>query len=86
MGPKEYARIIPANSLKDFALQTMFDLLIIIAKRQLSDIISGYALRAVDLIDMVVIDLWNAGEKRPVETLFGGESFLVSLSMALTLS
>jgi len=44
-----------------------------------------YALRAVDLKDMVVIDLWNAGEQRPVETLSGGESFLVSLGLALAL-
>ncbi len=34
---------------------------------------------------MVVIDLWNAGEQRSVETLSGGESFLVSLSLALAL-
>jgi len=47
----------------------MFDLLITLANRQLSGITSMYALRAVDLKDMVVIDLWNAGEQRPVETL-----------------
>ena len=47
----------------------MFDLLITIANRQLSGITSRYALRAVDLKDMVLIDLWNAGEQRPVETL-----------------
>ena len=46
---------------------------------------SRYALRDVDLKDMVVIDLWNAGEQRPVETLSGGKSFLVSLSLALAL-
>ncbi|MBC2724796.1 MAG: hypothetical protein HGJ97_19445 [Desulfosporosinus sp.] len=61
--------VIPANSLRDFALQTMLDLLITIANRQLSSITSRYALRAVDLKDMVVIYLWNAGEQRPVETL-----------------
>jgi DNA repair protein SbcC/Rad50 len=83
---QKLAGVIPANSLRDFALQTMFDLLITIANRQLSDITSRYALRAVDLKDMVVIDLWNAGEQRPVETLSGGESFLVSLSLALALS
>jgi len=77
---------IPANSLRDFALQSMFDLLITIANRQLSGITSRYALRAVDLKDMVVIDLWNAGEQRPVEILSGGESFLVSLSLALALA
>jgi len=83
---QKLASAIPANSLRDFALQSMFDLLITIANRQLSGITSRYALRAVDLKDMVVIDLWNAGEQRPVETLSGGESFLVSLSLALALS
>ncbi len=48
-------------------------------------VVFRYALRAVDLKDMVVIDLWNAGEQRPIETLSGGESFLVSLSLALAL-
>jgi len=83
---QKLAGVIPSNSLRDFALQTMFDLLITIANRQLSGITSRYALKAVDLKDMVVIDLWNAGEQRPVETLSGGESFLVSLSLALALS
>jgi len=32
-------------------------------------VVFRYALRAVDLKDMVVIDLGNAGEQRPVETL-----------------
>ncbi|MDF1557079.1 MAG: AAA family ATPase [ANME-2 cluster archaeon] len=83
---QKLAGVMPANSLRDFALQTMFDLLIRIANRQLSEITSRYALRAVDMKDMVVLDLWNAGDERPVETLSGGESFLVSLSLALALS
>ncbi|KAF5419080.1 MAG: hypothetical protein C5S44_11960 [Candidatus Methanocomedens sp.] len=66
---QKLAGVIPSNSLSNFTLQTMFDLLITLANRQLSDITSRYALRAVDLKDMVVIDLWNAGEERPVETL-----------------
>ena len=66
---QKLAAAIPANSLRDFALQTMFDLPITIANRQLSDITFRYALRPVDLKAMVVIDLWNAGEQRPVETL-----------------
>jgi exonuclease SbcC len=78
--------VMPANSLRDFALKTMFDLLIRFANHQLSDITSRYALKVKDMKDMVVIDRWNAGEERPVETLSGGESFLVSLSLALALS
>lgn len=83
---QKLVEVMPANSLRDFALKTMFDLLIRFANRQLSDITSRYALKAVDMRDMVVIDRWNAGEERPVETLSGGESFLVSLSLALALS
>ena len=66
---KKLNTVIPANSLRDFALLTTFDLLTTIANRQLSSITSRYALRAVDLKDMVVMDLWNAGEQRQVETL-----------------
>jgi len=40
----------------------------------------------VELKDMMVINLWNTGEKLPVETLSGGESLLVSLSLVLALS
>lgn len=83
---QKLSSVMPANSLRDFALQAMFDLLITFANQQLSKITSRYALRAVDMKDMVVLDLWNAGEERPVETLSGGESFLVSLSLALALS
>ena len=83
---QKLSSVMPANSLRDFALKTMFDLLIQFANQQLSRITSRYALRAVDMKDMVVLDLWNAGEERPVETLSGGESFLVSLSLALALS
>ena len=38
---QKLAGVIPANSLRDFALQTMFDLLIAIANHQLSGITSG---------------------------------------------
>ena len=64
---QKLASVMPANSLRDFALLTVFDLLITIANRQLSYITSRYVLRAVDLKYMIVIDLWNAGEQRPVE-------------------
>lgn len=83
---QKLAEVMPRNELRDFALKTMFDLLIRFANRQLSEITSRYSLKAMDMRDMVVIDRWNAGEERPVETLSGGESFLVSLSLALALS
>ena len=78
---------MPANELRDFALKSMFDLMICFANKQLDDLTHHrYMLKVKDMRDMVVVDKWNAGEERPVETLSGGESFLTSLSLALALS
>ena len=77
---------MPANSLRDFALERMFDLLIRLANKQLQDVTGRYQLKVKGMQDMAVIDKWNANEGRPVETLSGGESFLTSLSLALALS
>ncbi len=77
---------IPANTLRDFALRMTFDTLIRFANKQLFDLTHRYRLKVSDMRDMVVLDLWNAGEERPVETLSGGESFLTSLSLALALT
>jgi len=38
------------------------------------------------LSSLKIVDMWAGGEKRPVETLSGGEQFLASLSLALALS
>jgi len=35
---------------------------------------------------MLVLDTWDAGSERDAKTLSGGESFLVSLELALALS
>ena len=77
---------IPHNRLRDFALERMFDAIILFANKQLADLTKRYELRAEGIDDMVVIDRWNGNEERPVETLSGGEAFLTSLSLALALS
>ena len=76
----------PPNALRDFALKSMFDLMVRFANKQLDDLTGRYMLKVKDMKEMVVIDRWNAGEERPVETLSGGESFLTSLALALALS
>ena len=74
------------NKLRNFALQRTFDQLIHLTNQQLERVTDRYALKVESMKDMVVLDKWNANEKRPVETLSGGESFLTSLSLALALS
>ena len=78
---------IPANTLRDFALDIMFQQVSRIANVQLAYLTSDrYQLDVETIGKLTVIDRWNANEKRPVETLSGGESFLTSLALALALS
>ena len=58
-----------------------------IASRRLSKISNGRYALTVDLDgSFLIIDNFNGGERRKTATLSGGESFLVSLSLALALS
>ena len=78
---------IPANALRDFALEIMFKQMGNLANTQLRYLTSDrYELKVESIGNLTVIDRWNANEERPVETLSGGESFLTSLALALALS
>ena len=79
--------VIPANDLRDFALDIMFKQVSRIANAQLEYLTLGrYQLKVEGIGKLTIIDRWNANEERPVETLSGGESFLTSLALALALS
>ena len=78
---------IPANALRDFALEIMFRQMGNLANAQLRYLTSDrYELKVESIGDLAVVDRWNANEERPVQTLSGGESFLTSLALALALS
>lgn len=78
---------IPANTLRDFALEIMFKQMGSLANEQLKYLTSErYQLKVEGIGNLSVVDRWNANEARPVETLSGGESFLTSLALALALS
>ena len=78
---------IPANALRDFALEIMFKQMGSLANEQLKYLTSErYQLKVESIGDLTVLDRWNANEERPVQTLSGGESFLTSLALALALS
>lgn len=73
---------------RTFAQGITFDLLIHYANRHLSKLNHRYQLkhRENDPLELDVIDLFQADQVRSINNLSGGESFLVSLALALGLS
>jgi len=71
-----------------FAQGLTFQILITQANRHLQVMTDRYLLRPdPDVpLDLAVVDTWQAGDIRSTKNLSGGESFIVSLSLALGLS
>ncbi|MDR2724474.1 MAG: AAA family ATPase [Candidatus Adiutrix sp.] len=72
-----------------FAQGLTFENLISQANRQLTALSDRYLLArdpAQGGLELSVVDLWQAGEVRSTKNLSGGESFLVSLALALGLA
>ena len=94
---KEYSRweklgnlIASADGKKyrNFAQGLTFNLMVSHANKQLEKITDRYLLIHDNErpLELNVIDSYQAGEIRPVKNLSGGESFIVSLALALGLS
>ena len=73
---------------RNFAQGLTFDLMVTHANRQLEKMTDRYLLIRDDQqpLELNVIDNYQAGEIRSTRNLSGGESFIVSLSLALGLS
>lgn len=71
-----------------FAQGLTLDHLIHLANAQLQQLHNRYQLarKVGDALEMEVVDTWQADAVRDTKTLSGGESFLVSLALALALS
>jgi exonuclease SbcC len=78
------------KKFNDFAQDLSLSQLIILANRRLQDLSDRYLLDKADLEveddSLVAIDSHMGGQRRSVKTLSGGETFILSLSMALALS
>ena len=76
------------KKFRNFAQGITFELMVTHANRNLQKMTDRYILiREVEQpLELNVIDNYRAGEKRSTKNLSGGESFLVSLALALGLS
>jgi exonuclease SbcC len=78
---------LAAAGFERWLLREAFDRLVEGASGRLRELTCGdYALRVSDQLSFEVIDHRNADEVRMVRTLSGGETFLASLALALTLA
>ena len=83
---KSLGRHLSANGFEAWLMEEALATLVIGANLLLDDLADGaYSLEVVKR-DFRVIDHRNANEARPVKTLSGGETFLVSLALALSLA
>lgn len=76
------------DKFRTFAQGLTFELLVDYANRQLASITPRYTLitNPEAPLDLQIIDDYQEGRIRSIENLSGGESFLVSLSLALGMS
>jgi len=75
------------SKFKEIAQGYTLDVLLTYANKQLQELSKRYELKRItDTLGLEVVDLDMLGEIRSVHTLSGGESFLVSLALALGLS
>lgn len=76
------------DKFRKFAQGLTLDHLVYLANNQLSRLHGRYLLqrKTTDALELQVVDTWQADAIRDTRTLSGGESFLVSLALALALS
>ena len=76
------------DKYRKFAQGLTFDHLLHLANRHLARLHNRYLLRRKSGgdLELEIVDAWQADVARDVRTLSGGESFLVSLALALALS
>lgn len=83
---KEVGFLLRSNEFPLFIMARALDSLATTASAHLQDLhFERFALERDDS-DFVVVDLWQGGQRRAAGTLSGGETFIVSLALALALA
>ncbi len=77
---------LQSDRLPDYIVAIVMDTLFKKASENLEILSQGrYTLEIDENDNVVIIDSWNGGEKRAVDTLSGGEMFATSLALAISL-
>ncbi|HSQ88126.1 AAA family ATPase [Romboutsia sp.] len=80
-------KIVQGNRFVEYVATNQLKYIALEASKRLEDITKGrYALEIDSTLNFVMRDNFNGGQRRSVDTLSGGETFLTSLSLALALS
>ena len=81
------ARHLTSSRFERWLLEAAFEQLVVGASKVLHDLSSRqYSFAYNDRLEFEIVDHANADEKRSAKTLSGGETFLASLALALTLA
>jgi exonuclease SbcC len=83
---RDLASLLRVDALPSFIRERALQRLAQDGSRRLEEISGGRYDFAVDGQDFLIVDKWNGGETRSVRTLSGGETFLASLALALSLA
>jgi len=83
---RDLATWLNASNFQQYLMSSAFELLAHEGSSHLKELSNGRYTFAYAGQEFQVIDQWNSGESRSVNTLSGGESFLASLSLALALA
>lgn len=83
----ELERLLKGKKFVDYIARQQLQYILAHASQTLREMSSGrYTLEMGDDSEFVICDAYNAGARRSVKTLSGGETFLASLALALALS
>jgi exonuclease SbcC len=84
---EDLAKLVEGNKFVEFVAMSQLKYISIEASKRLKDITRGrYALEIDSSGNFIMRDDFNGGARRATNTLSGGETFLTSLSLALSLS